>query len=71
MLVVRAYQSCRQTQDGQQGAGRGKGGILAASCLLPHLHICSCDVISQDLGDNRLLLLTLTNVSPKHERNTR
>lgn len=66
-MCVCTYQGCGQAQDGQQGAGGGKGGVLADSCLLPHLHIRSCDVISQTLWDDGLLLFTLTDVSPGPE----
>lgn len=45
-----------QTEDGQQGSGRGECGILAISGFLSHFYVSSGDVISQVLWNHWLLL---------------
>lgn len=60
-----SHQSSGQTEDGEEGAGRGEGGVFADSGFFPHLYISSSDVISQGLRHDRLPLLTQSDVSPE------
>lgn len=41
------HQGGGEAKDGEQGTGRGEGGVFAHSGLLPHLHVSGCDVIGQ------------------------
>lgn len=64
-MKCNSHQGCGQTEDGEEGTSGGEGGVLADSCLFPHLYISSGDVISQRLWDHGLLLLTHSNVTPR------
>lgn len=72
-----SHQGSGEAEDGEQGTGGGESGVFTDSGLFPHLHISSCDVISQWLWDNGLPLLTQSNVTPegilfqRHNINTR
>lgn len=58
-----SHQGSGEAKDGEQSTGGGEGGVFAHSGLFPHLHVGSCDVISQLLWDHRLSLLTQSNVT--------
>lgn len=63
-MSCNSHQGCGETEDGEEGTSRGEGGVLADSCLFPHLHVSGSDVISQRLWDHRLLFLTHSDVTP-------
>lgn len=67
-LWCSSHQGSGQTEDGEEGAGRGEGGVFADSGFFPHLYISSGDVISQGLWHNRLPLLTQSDVTPEGTR---
>ena len=60
-----SHQGSGQAEDGEEGTGRGEGGVFANSGLLPHLYVSSSDVISQCLWYHGLPLLTQSNVTPE------
>ncbi len=66
-VCVCSHQGSGDAQDGQQGPGRGEGGVFTDSRLFPHLYIRSGDVIRQRVRNHRLLLLTLTDVTPDRQ----
>lgn len=59
-----SHQSRGQPQDGQEGPGRGEGGVFAHSRFLPHLHVGGGQVVGQRLWHHGLPLFAQCDVAP-------
>lgn len=59
-----SHQSRGQPEDGQEGPGRGEGGVFAHSGFFPHLHVRGGEVVGQRLWHHGLPLLAQRDVPP-------